>query len=43
MGDCNAQIYIRGERMNRSGEKLGEFANEMNMEKLNKTLAGRVS
>ena len=44
MGDMNAHIGILGERMNRNGEMLVEFADETDLENLNETLAeGRVT
>ena len=44
MGDMNAHIGMLGERMNRNGEMLCEFTNEVNFENLNETLAeGRVT
>ena len=44
MGDMNAHIGLLGERMNRNGEMLAEFVDEMNLENLNETLAeGRVT
>ena len=44
MGDMNAHSGILGERMNRNGEMLAEFIDEMNLENLNQTLAdGRVT
>lgn len=43
--DMNAYVVdILGERVNRNGEMLGEFAEEMDLENLNETLAeGRVN
>ena len=39
MGDMNAHIGILGEQVNRNGEMLNEFVNEMDLENLNETLA----
>ena len=44
MGDMNAHVGILGERMNKNGEMLEEFTDEMGLENLNVTLAeGRVT
>ena len=44
MGDMNGHVGVLGERMNRNGELLDEFVNEMNLENLNVTMAeGRVT
>ena len=44
MGDMNAHTGVLGEQVNRNGEMLGEFVNEMGLENLNETLAeGRVT
>ena len=44
MGDMNAHIGMLGERMNRNGEMLAEFASDTDLENLNETLAeGRVT
>ena len=44
MGDMNGHIGMLGERMNRNGEMLDEFVDEMNLENLNMTIAeGRVT
>ena len=44
MGDMNAHLGMLGERINRNGEILGEFVDELNLENLNETIAeGRVT
>ncbi|XP_045120039.1 uncharacterized protein LOC123509656 isoform X1 [Portunus trituberculatus] len=44
MGDMNAHVGILGERVNRNGEMLGDFVDEMELENLNVTFAeGRVT
>ncbi|KAK8402452.1 hypothetical protein O3P69_000692 [Scylla paramamosain] len=39
MGDMNAHVGILGEQVNRNGEMLGEFVDELELENLNVTLA----
>ncbi|MPC61135.1 hypothetical protein E2C01_055199 [Portunus trituberculatus] len=41
MGDMNAYVGILSEQLNRNGEMLDEFVNEVDLENLNKTLAER--
>ena len=44
MGDMNAHLGMLGERINRNGEMLAEFIDEMSLENLNETVAeGRVT
>ncbi len=39
LGDFNAHVGLLNERLNRNGEMLDDFVNDMNLENLNVTLA----